>query len=190
MRVRGVLLLGLGLGCAEGRLGIRALRTLQHDSQEAAAGAVLVLVGLVLLGTLLVLALAFGWNRLRGRSSRPWAFLLPAAATAWALAVVPLPPSDFWANGGTEQWLAYLVAGGLAVPGAWVLGSFVTLDRGWIQSTVYCCLLSALVLLAAAATFDGYGSSALSGRALLGAGSFLLSAGALFSWWKWPTVTS
>jgi hypothetical protein len=71
-----------------------------------------------------------------------------------------------------------------------VLGSFVTLDRGWIQSTVYCCLLSALVLLAAAATFDGYGSSALSGRALLGAGSFLLSAGALFSWWKWPTVTS
>jgi hypothetical protein len=89
---------------------------------------------------------------------------LPPASLAWALFAVPLPPSDFWANGGTDSWSFYLAVGLLAIPAYWGLNRLPYLIS-WLAVT------SAL-LVVLSTLFEGYGAREAISRARWGALGF------------------
>ncbi len=167
---KGALLFVVGVACAEGRLAVRALRSVNPHYPTEAAGRTLG----VLCFALVVSALVTGPVRLF--TKREASFFLAPTAIALALACVPLPPSDFFANGGTDHWLLVFPPLGFAIAPAAVLLRNLIRGPRWPAVLAQTGLATALVLLGFIALVDGFGAHELSARAAAGCAFFALAA--------------
>ncbi len=146
------------------RQALRASRAVDHPLGSAVGDSFVVVV-LVGLASLLFLAFVEAVGLARRRPARRWLVALPAAVTAWSLAMLPLPPSDFWANGGTDTGLFVLFSGMVGVPLAWGLSRFEWPAPGWSHAVWQGALLTALELGLVGWLVEGYDSETLRRRA-------------------------
>lgn len=154
---------GVALAAAEGRLGVRAmLSSNPHYPSEAA-----VMTAALLVFSLLVMLVP--WVVARRFAARWCAPLcLPATGVALALACVPLPPSDFFANGGTEHSLFLIpLLSVLAVPASFIVARLPGRAPTWAAVIAQSTLLAIAVLFGFRHWVEGMDSRALSERALL-----------------------
>jgi hypothetical protein len=159
-----------------GRLLVRAARL--DGLTETARSA------LVASGALIGVALAAGllaWAVGRALGSRaPWAIALDGAAgMAFALASVPLPPTDFRSTGGTEiALLLALIAAPLSAVLAGAILVRLLAGPHWLAAAARASAAAAVDLAVVAIGAQGFGTEGLRWRAAVLAGLFALAAAA------------